>query len=216
VTPILVQKVVQGEEELFTNETELTRVFDEDVAADTTAALQQVVQAGTGTRAKLAGGRPAAGKTGTTSNNYDAWFVGYTPQLSTAIWIGTGKNEKIVINGVREATGGVVSAGIWKKYTDAALKGQPNAPFPKRANVGKASGGRGGSSSDETRAPRTRRPAPPRTRAPETQEPAPAENEQPPAETQAPPPPPPQAPPPPPPEPQQPPPPPPAPAPAAP
>ena len=170
VTPFLVQRVTQGEEELFTNGPELTRVFEEDVAADTTAALQGVVQSGTGTRAKLAGGRPAAGKTGTTSNNYDAWFVGYTPQLSTAVWIGTGRNETIEIDGTREATGGTVSAGIWKAFTDAALQGQPEEAFPKAANIGRKIGG---SSSDETSAPRTRRPTPARTRSPATQEPEP-------------------------------------------
>ena len=167
------------------------------------------MQSGTGTRAKLEGGRPAAGKTGTTSNNYDAWFVGYTPQLSTAVWIGTGRNETIEIEGTREATGGSVSSGIWKKYTDAALKGQPEMEFPEPANVGKRVGGSSSSSSDdETQAPRTRRPSP-RATAPETQEPvAPTEPTQPPEQpaspappppTQAsPPPPPPESPPPPP------------------
>ena len=197
VTPILVQKVVQGEDELFTNETELTRVFDEEVAADTTAALQQVVQAGTGTRAKLAGGRPAAGKTGTTSNNYDAWFVGYTPQLSTAVWIGTGRNETIEIEGIRQVTGGVVSAGIWKAFTDAALEGQEELPFPRPANIGKRVGG---SSSDDDESPRPRRSSRPRTSAPapETQAPEPTESQAPPPQPSQPPPPPPSQPPPPP------------------
>ena len=50
--------------------------------------LQNVVQSGTGQQAQLADGRPAAGKTGTTENYGDAWFVGFTPHLVTAVWVG--------------------------------------------------------------------------------------------------------------------------------
>jgi membrane peptidoglycan carboxypeptidase len=137
VTPHMIDNVRRGEQELFRIDSQTTRAFSEDVAADTTFALQQVVRAGTGTRARLSGGRPAAGKTGTTSDNYDAWFAGYTPQLATAVWVGTGQNITIEIDGVREATGGSVSAGIWKAYTEVALDGQPVEEFPEPANIGR-------------------------------------------------------------------------------
>jgi membrane peptidoglycan carboxypeptidase len=167
VEPYLIAAVRQGEDELFAAAPQLTRAFDEDVAADTTFALQRVVQNGTGTRARLDDGRPAAGKTGTTSDNFDAWFVGYTPQLSTAVWIGTGRNETIRLEGVREATGGTISAGIWKSYTDAALAGQPVEQFPPAANVGST---RRGAPTQTAAPPRPTTPPPP----PPSPEPPPA------------------------------------------
>jgi membrane peptidoglycan carboxypeptidase len=109
--------------------------FGEDVAADATFALQAVVADGTGRGARLDGGRPAAGKTGTSSDNKDAWFVGFTPQLSTAVWLGYAEPKTIQVDGV-EVTGGGLSSRIWKSYMDAALQGEPVLPFPERADVG--------------------------------------------------------------------------------
>ena len=63
-----------------------TKVFTDGVAAKATEILEQNMIGGTGTRAQI--GCPAAGKTGTTDNNTDAWFVGFTPRLSTAVWVG--------------------------------------------------------------------------------------------------------------------------------
>jgi membrane peptidoglycan carboxypeptidase len=115
-----------------------SRAFGADVAADATYALQQVVNSGTGTRAQLAG-RPAAGKTGTTSENKNAWFCGYTPQLSAAVWIGRANGDPL--KGVLGSTGGVyggtVPAGIWKQFMEGALQGQDVKQFPPRANVGR-------------------------------------------------------------------------------
>src|SRR5207244_4033763 len=62
------------------------RVIPDGVAAVVTKILEENVQYGTGTRAAL--DRPAAGKTGTTTDNADAWFVGFVPQLDTAVWVG--------------------------------------------------------------------------------------------------------------------------------
>ena len=71
----------------------------------TTQVLQEVVKRGTGTRARLAD-RQVAGKTGTAEDNSDAWFVGYTPQLATAVWMGNPlKRDRMVIQGT-EVTGG--------------------------------------------------------------------------------------------------------------
>jgi membrane peptidoglycan carboxypeptidase len=184
VRPFFVDVVRQGDTELYRTEPLLEEAFSDEVAADVTAALQTVVQSGTGTRARLAGGRPAAGKTGTTSDNFDVWFAGYTPQLATAVWIGTGQNETLRLEGVREATGGVIAAGIWKSYTDAALQGAPVERFPRPANVGRALNGTTDAATSTPRPRQTSAPPPP-TRAPQpTQAPEPVE-------TQAPPPPPP-------------------------
>jgi membrane peptidoglycan carboxypeptidase len=115
------------------------RAFSEDTAADATFAMQAVVQRGTGRGARLDGGRPAAGKSGTSSDNRDAWFVGFTPQLSTAVWIGYKTPQPIVIDGV-EVTGGGFASPIWKAYTDGALAGQPVLEFPEPVYKGKRIG----------------------------------------------------------------------------
>jgi len=78
--------------------------------------LKGVIARGTGTRANI--GRPAAGKTGTTSDYKDAWFVGYTPDLVAAVWIGNDDNT--VMNGM---TGGREPASVWKAFMQKALSG---------------------------------------------------------------------------------------------
>jgi membrane peptidoglycan carboxypeptidase len=115
-----------------------SRAFSSDVAADATYALQQVVKSGTGTRAQL-NGRPAAGKTGTTTKNTNAWFCGFTPQLSAAVWIGRAKGQPLkgVLGSTRGVYGGTVPAGIWKQFMEGALQGQDVKQFPPRANVGR-------------------------------------------------------------------------------
>jgi penicillin-binding protein 1A len=95
------------------------RVFSDGVAYEVTKVLQQNVRSGTGTRASI--GCPAAGKTGTTDNFNDAWFVGYTPKLSTAVWVGypTALVEMRSVHGVSVA-GGTFPAGIWHDYMSVA------------------------------------------------------------------------------------------------
>jgi membrane peptidoglycan carboxypeptidase len=114
--------------------------FDKDVMADAIDAMQQPVKDGTAQFAQNLG-RPAAGKTGTTSDNKAAWFNGFTPQLATAVGIySTGKNgEELSMNsvpGVGELTGGTVPVRIWTDFMTAALKGQKVIDFPQRAGVG--------------------------------------------------------------------------------
>ncbi|MDP9110464.1 MAG: penicillin-binding transpeptidase domain-containing protein, partial [Candidatus Eremiobacteraeota bacterium] len=77
--------------------------------------LQDVIKHGTGTNADI--GRPAAGKTGTTSNFRDAWFVGYTPDLVTAVWLGNDDYQRM-----SESYGGNIPARIWARYMRAALE----------------------------------------------------------------------------------------------
>ncbi|MEY2475634.1 MAG: penicillin-binding protein [Actinomycetota bacterium] len=92
------------------------------------AALMGVVDGGTGTAARI--GRPAGGKTGTTQNYGDAWFVGFVPQLSTAVWVGN--SEKIVpmrnVHG-RRVSGGSFPAIIWGQMMRTTLAGVPVEPI---------------------------------------------------------------------------------------
>ena len=107
---------------------QLSNAFDAREVGVLNAAMVQVVQAGTGTAAQI--GRPAAGKTGTTQNYGDAWFVGFTPQLSTAVWVGQpeGIVPMIAVHG-RRVTGGSFPARIWALTMRGALAGVPVEPI---------------------------------------------------------------------------------------
>jgi membrane peptidoglycan carboxypeptidase len=131
--------------------------------------MQEVVQRGTGRAAQLDGGREAAGKTGTSSDNKDAWFVGFTPQLSTAVWLGYADPRTITVDGV-EVTGGGLSSRIWKDYMDAALAGQPEVDLPEPVYGGTRA--RFDGDVDEQPTTRPRRSRAPQTTAPETTAPA--------------------------------------------
>jgi len=106
-------------------------VLDPYAVAETTDVLRGVINSGTGTQAILSGGRPVAGKTGTTSDFRDAWFVGYVPQLAVAIWIGNDDYSQMS-NGV---TGGVYVAPIWRNFMEKAMAGVPIENFPAAAEI---------------------------------------------------------------------------------
>lgn len=139
--PYLVAEVTRNGRTLHQHETKVERALDPDVAADVTHALQAVLRPGGTASAAALDGRPAAGKTGTTTDNTAAWFVGATPQLSTAVALfGPKPADRLSIEGVREVTGGSFPARIWKRYTDTALADAPVEGFPPPAFVGKALG----------------------------------------------------------------------------
>jgi membrane peptidoglycan carboxypeptidase len=98
-----------------------TRAFSTKVADTVNYCLQQVVSGGTGTGASL--GKPVAGKTGTTQDFGDAWFVGYTPRLTTAVWMGfpEGNSKKMTSVRGRQVNGGSFPATIFKRFMTAAL-----------------------------------------------------------------------------------------------
>ena len=98
------------------------RVLPEQVAYEVTKILKMNVQSGTGTRANI--GCPAAGKTGTTDNFNDAWFVGFTPHLSSATWVGypNALREMRSVHGISVA-GGTFPAEIWHKFMLTAKGG---------------------------------------------------------------------------------------------
>ena len=136
-----VQKVTDTSgNEIYRAKADTGKAFSEGVAADVTYAMQQVVLGGTGKRAQLEGGRPTAGKTGTTTGSKNAWFTGFTPQLSTSVMITMAKGGTIKFPGVTGGVyGGQVPAEIFKAYMDKALAGADNLPFPPRAHVGNVS-----------------------------------------------------------------------------
>jgi penicillin-binding protein 1A len=129
VPPVLVTKITRSDGTvLYTHEHEQTKVLEAGVVDTLTSILEQVIQRGTGTRAKL--DRPAAGKTGTTDDNRDAWFAGYTPQLATAVWVGFPElgadGKQIPLQPPHTAitvTGGAYPAQIWQRFMSAALSG---------------------------------------------------------------------------------------------
>ncbi|MFE9246995.1 transglycosylase domain-containing protein [Nocardiopsis sp. NPDC006938] len=104
------------------------RALEASTAADVTYALEQVVKSGTGTGAAL-WDHPVAGKTGTTDGSVAAWFVGYTPQLSTAVGVYSGNNESFHIPG-HDISGGRLPAQMWRAYMTRAMEGYERASFP--------------------------------------------------------------------------------------
>ena len=102
-----------------------TKAIDPAVAYLTTDILKGVMAQGTGKPAQI--GRPAAGKTGTTQEYRDAWFAGYTPDLTTVVWVGYPDAQKAMasVHGIK-VTGGSFPAQIWQTFMKVA-----SAPFPK-------------------------------------------------------------------------------------
>lgn len=101
-----------------------------EVAAMMNLALRGVVEYGTAADT-LSMGRPVAGKTGTTDNHADTWFVGYTPEFAASVWMGYPDSNRPIpdIGGVR-AWGGTFTARIWQAYAEGCLEGVPASDFP--------------------------------------------------------------------------------------
>jgi len=109
-----------------------TQVMSEKTAYEMTSMLEGVIARGTGTAASI--GRPAAGKTGTTDDNHDAWFIGYTPDIVTAVWVGDDTGSQ----SLGEIYGGTVPAQIWHDYMASAVSGTSADDFDVPAGMGKA------------------------------------------------------------------------------
>ena len=110
---------------LLDNTPEPKQVLDPWATASLTTMMKGVLESGgTGTKANI--GRPAAGKTGTTSSERDVWFVGFVPQLSTAVWVGN-DDYKSMGQGI---TGGDFAAPVWRSFMLKALKDEPVKYFP--------------------------------------------------------------------------------------
>ena len=100
-------------------------VLDPWASAALSDVLQGVISQGTATNAQI--GRPAAGKTGTTDSQRDVWFVGYVPQLATAVWVGNDDYRPLG----RGATGGGYAAPVWQSFMQQALRDEPVENFRK-------------------------------------------------------------------------------------
>lgn len=142
-TPYLIRKVTAtATDYTFTAKPQVKQVFDEDVMSDVIEAMEAVVERGSGSFAGGVLDRPAAGKTGTTTGNFGAWFDGFTPNLATAVGIYRGdgdstKDENAMDNipGIGQLTGATVPVRIWTDYMAAALEGMKVVDFPKPAHV---------------------------------------------------------------------------------
>lgn len=99
------------------------QVLSEDIALKATEIMETVLTSGTGRGARLASGQEAAGKTGTSEHGRDLWFVGFTPQISCAVWTGY-RDEKET-----SLYGGTTSTPIWKKFMDKALEDKETERF---------------------------------------------------------------------------------------
>lgn len=139
-TPFRIVKDSIGSSVLDNRFPQATDVVSSGTAYIMTSILQDVINHGTGYPNAVIG-RPAAGKTGTTSSFRDAWFVGYTPDLVAAVWLGNDDYTPMV-----ESYGGNVPARIWARFMKAALTGKPQHEFPYPAEeIAKVAGcGRGG------------------------------------------------------------------------
>lgn len=143
--PVAITRIVDTTtgDVIYEDQTEPDRVLDPGVAYLVTTALKAVVERGTGVRAQI--GRPAAGKTGTAQEYRDAWFAGYTPDLSAAVWVGYPEGEiemkascggdpgcrpTRLLSG-SGVTGGTWPAVIWERFMSRALIGVPATDFAK-------------------------------------------------------------------------------------
>jgi len=102
------------------------RALDADSAAITTWMLQNVVTSGTATRAQI--GRPVAGKTGTTDEARDLWFIGFIPQLVTGVWLGNDNNQPTYGDST-------TAAYTWRQFMKEATDGMPVEKFPERPKL---------------------------------------------------------------------------------
>ncbi|MEU0008081.1 transglycosylase domain-containing protein [Streptomyces sp. NPDC006314] len=137
-TPIAIESITQkaGREQksLEVPKSTCSRAMSETTADTVSTLLKGVVEDGTGQEAGL-GSRPSAGKTGTTDERFAAWFVGYTPNMAGAVWVGDPQHKRKMINisigGVPhdKVFGGEVPGPIWRDMMSGALEGRPAPDF---------------------------------------------------------------------------------------
>jgi penicillin-binding protein 1A len=131
VEPRFITRITDSQGNVITeNVPQTEQVISPETAYLITSMMQSVIDHGTGRKAKELG-RPAAGKTGTTNDMNDAWFIGFTPQLLAGVWIGF--DEKRTLG--KGETGGHVAAPIWEKFMERALENEPIMDFPVPSGV---------------------------------------------------------------------------------
>lgn len=126
VEPFFIRKIVDRTGHVFEeNQPVSLQVIDPRIAFMTTYLMQDVVESGTGMVVKSIG-RPVAGKTGTTDEMRDAWFIGFTPSLVAGVWVGFDKERTLG----KQEVGGRAAAPIWLYFMEKALQGRPAELFP--------------------------------------------------------------------------------------
>jgi penicillin-binding protein 1A len=125
ITPYLIERIKNtAGDDLYTRpKREAERVYSKPNTRQMTRLLQDVVESGTGHGAQL-GKRPAGGKTGTSQDYRDAWFIGFTADYTTGVWMGNDDNSPM-----RKITGGLLPVDIWKSFMLEAHKGRKNRPI---------------------------------------------------------------------------------------
>lgn len=165
-----------------------TRAFDADLVSDVVYSMQQVIEKGSGEYAGDRLDREAAGKTGTSSDNYSAWFDGFTPQLATAVGLYKGdgsikeENQMDDVPGWGSITGGTIPVRIWADYMRAATQGMEKLKFPEPAYINKNAAPKRTQQPSRTQEPtRTSEPEPEPepTRTTPSSEPTPSQTEKP-------------------------------------
>jgi penicillin-binding protein 1A len=130
--PRVIKKVTVGDGTLLDDRPNRTRVLEREQADTVNFVLRQVVERGSGVRAQLPAG-PAWGKTGTTEDFGDAWFVGFNRKLTTAVWMGypAGQSQGLFnVHGVARVNGGSLPAEIWRRYMSRAAPDTGEYPVP--------------------------------------------------------------------------------------
>jgi len=125
-TPYFITRIVDRTGHVFEeNQPKVEQVIDARIAFISAYIMQDVVESGTGRRVKSIG-RPVAGKTGTTNDVRDAWFLGFTPSLITGVWVGFDQERSLG----HQEVGGRAAAPVWLYYMSQTLAGQPIETFP--------------------------------------------------------------------------------------
>ena len=135
VPPTMITKVVRADGTVLYDHTHIqSKVLEPKQADEVTTAMQGVLTKGTAKKVGGLVGRPSAGKTGTTQSKTDAWFIGFTPDLVTGVWVGysqPGTTKRGEIGRLRPLPGygADMAAPVWKDFMDAALANTPPDPF---------------------------------------------------------------------------------------
>jgi membrane peptidoglycan carboxypeptidase len=142
VKPLAVEKILDKNGAVIYKHNDSTRgpqVLEDNIIARIVPVMQGVVQRGTGTRSRI--GRPSAGKTGTTNGFKDTWFVGFTPDIAAAVWLGNDDNMPLCSGAAPNGdcrgshmAGGDVSAPIWRDFMKhaSAIRGYRDFQLPNK------------------------------------------------------------------------------------
>ncbi len=126
VEPFMIKKIIDRTGHPFEeNQPKVEQVIDPRIAFVSAHVMQDVVESGTGRRARGIG-RPVAGKTGTTDDMRDAWFIGFTPSLVAGVWVGFDQERSLG----KQEQGGRAAAPIWRYFMEKAVQGMPAESFP--------------------------------------------------------------------------------------